>query len=93
MRTEELEKTKDLIKTLHKENLLWMFMGSLVSSDNLTIEKDYESSLLILKDIKESLPLLEEDLGEETFNKLSKVVNDEQHILEYDLKALKNKAN
>lgn len=48
--------TKETIEAFHEKGLMWLLLGTLISSDSLIKLKDYEESIDILKDLIENVP-------------------------------------
>ena len=48
--------TKETIEAFHEKGLMWLLLGSLISSDSLIKLKDYEISIDILNDLITNIP-------------------------------------
>ena len=48
--------TKETIETFHEKGLMWLLLGTLISSDSLLKLKDYETSIEILNDLITNIP-------------------------------------
>lgn len=48
--------TKETIEAFHEKGLMWLLLGTLISSDSLIKLKNYEESIDILKNLIENIP-------------------------------------
>lgn len=77
-----MDNYKDLIEKLHRENMLWLFVGILVSDNTITNEKQIESSKRIVESMQASIADSEIDIPENDLEQLSKFLEDAEVILE-----------
>ena len=75
---------KELIKKLIEEDMIYFFLGSLVSSDSLNNKTDYEESIKILNDTR--LVLI--DLYVENKEKYIQYIENEISILKNEYNTL-----
>ena len=48
--------TKETIESFHEKGLMWLLLGTLISSDSLLKLKDYKTSIDILNDLVANIP-------------------------------------
>lgn len=75
---------KELVKKLIEEDMIYFFLGSLVSSDSLNNKTDYEESIKILNDTR--LVLI--DLDVENKEKYIQYIENEINILKSEYNTL-----
>lgn len=75
---------KELVKKLIEEDMIYFFLGSLVSSDSLNNKTDYEESIKILNDTR--LVLI--DLDAENKEKYIQYIENEISILKSEYNTL-----
>ncbi len=76
---------KEMLKKLIEEKMIYFFLGSLISSDNLNNENDYNKSIKILNDTRVALI----DLDDESKEKYIQYIDDELKLLKKELSNLK----
>ena len=80
---------KDLLNRFKANDLIWFYIGSLISADNLLSANDCDRAINLLKEIINAIP--ETDFSEEEKEKIIKYCNDGVNICESDKKEfLKN---
>lgn len=74
---------KEMLKKLIEEKMIYFFLGSLISSDNLNNENDYQRSIKILNDTRLALM----DLDVENKEKYIQYVDDSLSLLKKEFES------
>lgn len=74
---------KEIVKKMIEEKMIYFFLGSLISSDNLNNENDYQRSIKILNDTRLALM----DLDVENKEKYIQYVDDSLSLLKKEFES------
>lgn len=74
---------KEMLKKLIEEKMIYFFLGSLISSDNLNNKSDYQRSIKILNDTRLALM----DLDVENKEKYIQYVDDSLSLLKKEFES------
>lgn len=74
---------KEMLKKLIEEKMIYFFLGSLISSDNLNNKSDYQRSMKILNDTR----LVLMDLDVENKEKYIQYVDDSLSLLKKEFES------
>jgi hypothetical protein len=79
---------KKLLETLHKENMLWLFLGILVSDMTCSDLHQIEASMDMVQALKETIKVEKVELPEDVLGNVSKHLDNAVEILEQSYKEL-----
>lgn len=82
------QQNKQLLETLYAENMLWFFLGILISDMTCSDPHQIELSMDIVQALKETLEVETVELPEDVLENVSKHLDNSVEILEQSYKEL-----
>lgn len=78
----ETQKHKELLEGLYKENILWFFLGILISDTTCSNLHQIEASQNMVEELKETLRVENVELPQDVLENVSKHLDNATEILE-----------